>query len=110
MYNFTPGEISIATYWIGGRVVPRIGLDNVEKWKSYPYRVSNSDSSTVHPLASRYTDWERRRGAQEIVSQLSVRRVTLEEEMDPTSTNPSHQDVGRQTRGEKNGCRSFKSV
>jgi hypothetical protein len=38
-------------------VDPRVGLDDVEKRNSWPYRDSNSDSSVVQPVASRYNDW-----------------------------------------------------
>jgi hypothetical protein len=37
-------------------VGPRAGLDDMEKRKFWPYRVSNSDPSVVQPVASRCTD------------------------------------------------------
>jgi hypothetical protein len=40
------------THWMGGWVSPRTGLGDVERIKSYPYRDSNSDPSTVQPVAS----------------------------------------------------------
>jgi hypothetical protein len=36
-------------------VDPRIGLNDVERDNSSPYRDSNSDPSVVQPIASRYT-------------------------------------------------------
>jgi hypothetical protein len=38
-------------------VVPRTGLDDVEKRKFVSHRGSNSDPSVFHPVASRYTDY-----------------------------------------------------
>jgi hypothetical protein len=35
---------------------PQNGLDDLERKKSGPYRDSNSDSSAVQPVATRYTD------------------------------------------------------
>jgi hypothetical protein len=54
--RFTPGEKTPDTHWIGGWVDPRVGLDDLEKRKFWPYRESNSDRSVVQPVASRYTD------------------------------------------------------
>jgi hypothetical protein len=55
--RFTPRERAPGTHWIGGWVDPRTSLDKVEKRKKYcPYWDSNSDSSAVHQVASRYTD------------------------------------------------------
>jgi hypothetical protein len=34
--RFTPGERGPSTHWIGGWVGPRVGLDNMEKWKFLP--------------------------------------------------------------------------
>jgi hypothetical protein len=34
--RFTPGERAPGTYWIGGWVDPRIGMDDTEKRKSLP--------------------------------------------------------------------------
>jgi hypothetical protein len=34
--RFTPGERAPGTYWIGGWVGPRAGLDDMEKWKLLP--------------------------------------------------------------------------
>jgi hypothetical protein len=36
---------------------PRTCLDDVEKKNSYPYRDSNSDSSTFQSVVIHYTDW-----------------------------------------------------
>jgi hypothetical protein len=46
--RFTPGEIAPGTYWIGGWVGPRTGLDDMEKIL---------DPSVVQPVGSRYTDY-----------------------------------------------------
>jgi hypothetical protein len=54
--RFTPGESSTDANWIGGWVNPRAGLHYVEKKNSWSYRDSNSDSSVVQLVASRYTD------------------------------------------------------
>jgi hypothetical protein len=54
--NFTPGERTLGIHWIRGWMGPRTGLDDVKSGKSGPYRNSNSDPSTVQPVASRYTD------------------------------------------------------
>jgi hypothetical protein len=50
--RFTPGERTTGTHWWVG---PRAGLDDVKR-KFLIYRDSNSDSSVVQPVASRYTD------------------------------------------------------
>jgi hypothetical protein len=47
--RFTPGERDAGTHWMGGWVGPRRHGEN-----SCAY--SNSDSSVVQPVASRYTD------------------------------------------------------
>jgi hypothetical protein len=51
---FTSGEKAPATHWIGGRVVPRAGLDAVAKKKSYLCR----ESKPVRPVrsVSHFTD------------------------------------------------------
>jgi hypothetical protein len=49
--RFSPVERTPSTHWIGDRVGPRAGLDNVEKRKSRPYRDSNSDPSAVQLVA-----------------------------------------------------------
>jgi hypothetical protein len=59
--SFTPRplytrERAPGTHCIGGWVDPRAGLDNIEKWKFWPYRDSNPELSVVQPVASRYTD------------------------------------------------------
>jgi hypothetical protein len=54
--RFTQGEEAPGTHWIGGWMDPRAGLDDEERRKYYFYRNSNSDPSTVQPVASRYTD------------------------------------------------------
>jgi hypothetical protein len=55
--SFIPGERASGTYWIGGWVGHRVGLHAVEKRKiSCPCRESNRDSSTVRPVARRYTN------------------------------------------------------
>jgi hypothetical protein len=42
--HFTLGQRVPCAHLIGGWIDPRIGLDDVEKEKSRPYRDSNSDS------------------------------------------------------------------
>jgi hypothetical protein len=50
-----PQRESPCTHWIRGLVGPRVGLDEGRGEKSCPYRDSNSDSSAVQPVTSRYT-------------------------------------------------------
>jgi hypothetical protein len=52
--RYTPGERASSTHWIGGWVVPRAGLDDVESTISWPYWDSNSDLSVVQPVAGHY--------------------------------------------------------
>jgi hypothetical protein len=52
---FTPGERGPGTHWIGGRVGPRAGLNDVEKKKFLS--LPRLDPSVVQPVASRYTDY-----------------------------------------------------
>jgi hypothetical protein len=47
----TPG-----IHWVGGCVSPKTGLDDAERRASYPCQESNSDSSAVRHVASRYID------------------------------------------------------
>jgi hypothetical protein len=55
--RFTPEEIATGNHWTGGWVARRAGLDSMEnRGKNCCSRESNSDSSGVHPVASRYTD------------------------------------------------------
>jgi hypothetical protein len=54
--HFTPGERDPGTRWIGGWMGPGTVMDYMEKGKSFPYRDSNSDLSTVRPVTNRYTD------------------------------------------------------
>jgi hypothetical protein len=54
--RFTSKERVPSTYWTGGWVGPRAGLDEMERGNSLSYRDSNSDPSVVQPVASRYTD------------------------------------------------------
>jgi hypothetical protein len=49
-YRFAPGGTAPGTYWIGGCVGPRAGLDSVEEIEiSCCYRESNPDSSVAIP-------------------------------------------------------------
>jgi hypothetical protein len=51
--RFTPGKRdSVPTGWEG----PRIDLDDVEKRKNLPLRVSNSNPLAIQPVVSRYSD------------------------------------------------------
>jgi hypothetical protein len=54
---FTTDEKAPGTRCIGGWVGPRIGLDDIEKRLFLPHRNSNSDSSVLKPVASRYSSW-----------------------------------------------------
>jgi hypothetical protein len=45
-----------STYWIGGWVVPRAGVEDMEKRKFLTLLGLNSDLSIVQPIASCYTD------------------------------------------------------
>jgi hypothetical protein len=49
-----PGKSHPCSHWIGGWVGPGIGVDDMKK-KYCPYRDSNSVSSTIKPVVSRYT-------------------------------------------------------
>jgi hypothetical protein len=53
--HFTPGERAPSTLCTGC-VGPKTSLDDVRKKKSLSNRDSNSDSSVVQSVASRYTD------------------------------------------------------
>jgi hypothetical protein len=55
--HFILWERARGTHWIGGWVGPSVGLDDVEKQNSWPYRDSHSEPSVFQPAASRYTDW-----------------------------------------------------
>jgi hypothetical protein len=44
------------SHWMGGRVIPRAGLGDVERRKILSLPGSNSDLLAVQPVASRYTD------------------------------------------------------
>jgi hypothetical protein len=55
--RFTHEERAPGTHCIGDWVDPTAGLDDVEKRNSWSYRDSNSDSSVVQLVASRYTDY-----------------------------------------------------
>jgi hypothetical protein len=46
----------IATFSWWSLVDPIADLDEVEKWKFWPHRDTNSDSSVAQPIASRHTD------------------------------------------------------
>jgi hypothetical protein len=50
-----PGKASF-THCIRGRVNPRAGLDDMEKWKSLPHQDSNSAPLVVMLVTSRCTD------------------------------------------------------
>jgi hypothetical protein len=52
-----PEERASGTHCIRGWVDRRAGLGDMEKWKFLPHRDSNSESSVLQPVASRYTDW-----------------------------------------------------
>jgi hypothetical protein len=53
--RFTPRTPSID--WIGGRVGPRVGPDDMKRRKKFfPYRDLNSHPSTVQPVANHYFD------------------------------------------------------
>jgi hypothetical protein len=54
--RITPADKAPGTYWIGGWMKLRAGLDDVEKRKILPLPDSNSDPSVVQPVASRYSD------------------------------------------------------
>jgi hypothetical protein len=54
--RFTPRERDSGTYWIGGWMGPRAGLDAVVKRKiPRPSRESNPDHLIVQPVVSHYT-------------------------------------------------------
>jgi hypothetical protein len=55
----------------------------------------------LSPSGSRYIDWQKCRVTREMFSQLSVRRVTSEKEIDLASTNPFYTDVGGHTLEER---------
>jgi hypothetical protein len=59
--SFTPrplyrGERAPDTHWIGGWVDPRVGLDEIEKWKFLTLPGLELRPSLVQPIASHYTD------------------------------------------------------
>jgi hypothetical protein len=54
--RFNPEETASGTHWIGGWVGPESVWTTWRGETSCPYRDSNCDLSTVHPVASRYTD------------------------------------------------------
>jgi hypothetical protein len=49
-----PGKEAFGTYWIGGWVDPRAGLDAVEKRKTLA--LARKHTLTFQPVASRYID------------------------------------------------------
>jgi hypothetical protein len=55
--RFTLGERAPDTRSIGGWLGPSTSMDDTERRYSCPFWDWNSDSSTVQPAASRYTDW-----------------------------------------------------
>jgi hypothetical protein len=55
--RFTPRERAPGTYWLGGWVGPRAGLDAVKRKIPSPRRESNLRDPIVQPAAQRYTDW-----------------------------------------------------
>jgi hypothetical protein len=55
--RFTLGERTSGTHWIGGWVAPEPVWMTWRRENSWPYRDSNSDSSVVQPVGSRYTDY-----------------------------------------------------
>jgi hypothetical protein len=54
---FTLGERAPGTHWIGGWVVPRIGLGDVEKRNFLTLSGLELRSSIFQPVASRYNDY-----------------------------------------------------
>jgi hypothetical protein len=52
-----PRERNPGTHWIGDRVDPRAGLDDVEKRKFLTLQGLEPRPSVVQPVASRYTDY-----------------------------------------------------
>jgi hypothetical protein len=54
---FTPEEKALGTHWIGGWMVLRAGMDDVEKRILDPTGTRNSDPSSVQPVASRCTEY-----------------------------------------------------
>jgi hypothetical protein len=54
--SFNPRGRAPGTHWIGGWVVPRAGLDDVEKSLD-PTRDSNSDPSVVQTVSSPYNEY-----------------------------------------------------
>jgi hypothetical protein len=55
--GFTAGERAPGTHWISGWVYPRVGLDDMEKWKFLTLPgLKLRPPSVVQPVASRYTD------------------------------------------------------
>jgi hypothetical protein len=56
--HFTPKERAPGTYWIGGWVDLRAGLDDLEKRKFLtPVGLELRPLPVVQPVASRYTDY-----------------------------------------------------
>jgi hypothetical protein len=53
----TPEDGTPGTHCIGRWVNPRTGLDDMEKRKFLPHRDSNSDSSVIQLIVSRYTGY-----------------------------------------------------
>jgi hypothetical protein len=53
---YTPWERAPSTHSIGGWVEPRVGLDDMDKWKFFSLPNSKSEPSLVQPVTSRYTD------------------------------------------------------
>jgi hypothetical protein len=54
--RFTPGLRAPGTHWIGGRVAPRIFLDDAERKNILLFWDLNHDPSDIYPVASSYTD------------------------------------------------------
>jgi hypothetical protein len=55
--HFTPGERAHGTYWIGGWVSLRAGLDSVEKREFLTLPGLKSNPSVVQPVASHCTEY-----------------------------------------------------
>jgi hypothetical protein len=52
-----PGK-SPSTHFIGGWVDPRVGVDDMEKWKFFTLsELELPLPLVIQPVASRYTDW-----------------------------------------------------
>jgi hypothetical protein len=55
--RFIAAERGQGNQWITGYLGPRTGLDETKRKECWLYRDSNSDPTTIQPVASHYTDW-----------------------------------------------------